>query len=115
MPRFCLECNQPISGRIDKRFCDDACRNHYNNRQNRDRTQLMRNTHHVLRKNYRILSGLNPKDKTKISRKRLLEEGFSFDHITQFYRTRKGTVYYFVYDQGYLPLENDWYMLVKRD
>ncbi len=114
MPRLCLECNQPISGRIDKRFCDDACRNHYNNRQNRDRTRLMRNTHHVLRKNHRILCQLNPKDKTKISRKRLIEEGFSFDHITLLYRTRKGTRYYFVYDQGYLPLENDWYMLVRR-
>ena len=28
--------------------------------------------------------------------------------------TRKGTRYYFVYDQGYLPLENDWYMPVRR-
>jgi hypothetical protein len=24
-------------------------------------------------------------------------------------------VYYFCYDQGYLPLENDFYMLVSRN
>jgi len=24
-------------------------------------------------------------------------------------------VYYFIYDQGYLPLEEDYYALVKRD
>jgi len=24
-------------------------------------------------------------------------------------------IYYFVYDQGYLPLEGDYYALVKRD
>jgi len=113
--RLCMECERPLMGRIDKRFCDDSCRNNYNNRRNRDRTQLMRNTHFMLRKNYRVLKMLNTKDKTKVSRKRLLSEGFSFEHITQLYRTRKGTLYYFIYDQGYLPLENDWYMLVKRN
>jgi hypothetical protein len=29
--------------------------------------------------------------------------------------TKTGNTYYFLYDQGYLPLENDWLMLVKRD
>ena len=28
---------------------------------------------------------------------------------------KTGNTYYFVYDQGYLALENDYYMLVKKD
>ncbi|RYF12576.1 MAG: DUF2116 family Zn-ribbon domain-containing protein, partial [Flavobacteriales bacterium] len=32
MNRFCLDCNTEIKGRADKKFCDDQCRNNYNNR-----------------------------------------------------------------------------------
>lgn len=114
MARLCWECDKPLSGRIDKRFCDDACRSNYNNRRNRDHNQLMRKTHYALRRNYRILTKLNPKDKVKISRKRLLEEGFSFEYITQMYRTNKGALYCYVYNQGYLDLKNNWFLLVRR-
>ncbi len=27
----CQQCGKPVKGRIDKRFCDDFCRNAYNN------------------------------------------------------------------------------------
>ena len=29
--RNCLECKDPVKGRIDKKFCSDYCRNAYNN------------------------------------------------------------------------------------
>ena len=31
----CLECGEKIIGRSDKKFCNDACRNSYNNKQNK--------------------------------------------------------------------------------
>jgi len=55
MKRHCFECGEPLKGRIDKKFCDDACRNSYNNRVNKDTKNLIRNTNNRLRKNYRIL------------------------------------------------------------
>ncbi len=59
----CLACERPIKGRTDKKFCDDSCRNNYNNRLNSDATPLIRNINNILRKNRRILldllSGLN--------------------------------------------------------
>ncbi|AUS04771.1 hypothetical protein [Pseudotamlana carrageenivorans] len=115
MNKKCLECGDKIVGRIDKKFCCDACRNAYNNRVNKDSKNLIRNTNNRLRKNYRILESLNPSQKTKTSRAKLVEAGFDFNYFTSIYRTKANTVYYFVYDQGYLPLDNDFYALVKRE
>lgn len=114
MEKTCLECGGKIRGRADKKFCSDSCRNNYNNQFNKDTKNIMRNTHNTLRKNYRILEKLNPEEKTKTTRDKLLKLGFNFDYFTSIYTTKAGTVYYFIYDQGYLPLENDYYALVKR-
>ena len=75
---------------------------------------MLRNVNNVLRKNYRILEELNPDTKTKTSKSKLLAKGFNFDYFTSIYTTKSGTMYYYVYDQGYLPLDNDFYLLVKK-
>jgi predicted nucleic acid-binding Zn ribbon protein len=110
----CLECGQELFGRIDKKFCSDYCRNSYNNKLNRSTKNLIRNINNLLRKNYRILEKLNPDQKTKTTKDNLLRKGFNFDYFTSIYTTKTGNVYYFVYDQGYLELENNYYALVKR-
>jgi predicted nucleic acid-binding Zn ribbon protein len=115
MAKQCLECGEKIVGRIDKKFCSDGCRNAYNNNVNKDSKNLIRNTNNRLRKNYRILEVLNPDQKTKTSRGKLIELGFDFNYFTSIYTTKAGAIYYFVYNQGYLPLEGDYYALVKRD
>jgi len=115
MQKECLECGDKIVGRIDKKFCSDACRNSYNNTINKDHRNIIRNTNNRLRKNYRILETLNPEQKTKCSKAKLIENGFDFNYFTSIYKTKVGTVYYFVYDQGYLPLDGDYYALVKRE
>lgn len=114
MERSCLICSEKLVGRTDKKFCSDYCRNTYNNNLNKDKKNLLRNVNNLLRKNYRILEGLNPAEKTKVSKSKLLAKGFDFDHFTSIYTTRAGNIYYFVYDQGYLPLEGDLYALVRR-
>lgn len=115
MRKKCPECGGAIIGRIDKKYCSDGCRNTHNNRLNTDSKNLIRNTNNRLRKNYRILEALNPNKKMKCSRAKLVEKGFDFNYITSIYTTKAGTVYYFVYNQGYLPLEGEYYALVKRD
>ena len=115
MQKACPECGEKIVGRIDKKFCSDYCRNAYNNKMNKDSTNLVRNVNNLLRKNYRILQELNPTDKTKTTKSKLLAKGFSFEYFTSIYTTKTGTIYYFIYDQGYLPLESDYYALVKRN
>lgn len=115
MERTCPECGQKILGRADKKFCSDACRNAHNNFLNKDTKNLVRNINNQLRKNYRILESLNTEDKTKTTKDKLLRLGFSFDFFTGIYTTKSGSIYYYLYDQGYLPLDNDFYLLVKKD
>lgn len=114
--KICLECDTPIQGRTDKKFCSDYCRNTYNNKQNKDSKNLIRNINNRLRKNYRILNSYKLTDgKTKTTKTKLINSGFDFEYITNIYTTKKGTTYYFIYDLGYLPLDNDFYMIVKRE
>lgn len=112
----CLECGEIIKGRVDKKYCSDYCRNAYNNKLNKDSKNLVRNINNRLRKNYRVLDSFTLKDgKTRTTKTRLMDKGFDFDYITNLYTTKKGTTYYFVYDLGYLPLDNDYFMIVKRE
>ena len=115
MNKNCLECNEKIVGREDKKFCCDGCRNAHNNKINKDSNNLMRNINNTLRKNYRILMELNVDGKSKTTRSKLFSKGFNFELFTSILHTKSGNTYYFIYDQGYLLLENELYMLVKKD
>ena len=113
--RNCLECGEKVLGREDKKFCSDGCRNSYNNKMNKDSNNLMRNVNNKLRKNYRILTELNPDGKAKVSKNKLVSKGFDFEFFTSIYTTKTGNTYYFLYDQGYMAIENENYVLVKKD
>lgn len=110
----CLECGEKIIGRSDKKFCNDACRNAYNNKQNKDSTNLMRNVNNKLRKNYRILKEINTDGKTKITKSRLDNLGFDFDYFTNLKVYKNGSEYRFIYDYGYKLLEEDFVLIVKN-
>ncbi|RME98680.1 MAG: hypothetical protein D6772_08735 [Bacteroidetes bacterium] len=110
----CAFCKDPIRGRHDKRFCSDQCRSAFHNRENSDRTNFMRNINNILRKNRRILATLNPGGKANVHRDKLVEQGFNFRYFTNEYVTRSGNVYRFIYEQGYLERENDFFTLVVR-
>ena len=56
----CIECNKLLKGRADKKFCDDLCRNSYNNKLNSDTNGYVRNINNTLRKNRRILEETLP-------------------------------------------------------
>jgi len=113
---FCNECKSELFGRVDKKFCSDACRNTYNNRQNSDSNNYMRKVNGILRKNRRILMEFNPEgDKKKTNKERLLKAGYNFEFHTNILKTKAGKTYRFCYEQGYLELDNDWYMLVVRN
>ena len=111
----CLECGDKVVGRVDKKFCSDYCRNAFNNKVNKESKNLIRNTNNRLRKNYKVLTELNVSGKTKVTRRKLFDKGFDFQFFTSIYTTKTGNTYFYVYDQGYLLLENEMYLLVKQD
>ncbi|MFT6814184.1 MAG: hypothetical protein ACJAZ3_000069 [Sphingobacteriales bacterium] len=114
MAAKCLECGEAIQGRADKKFCDDQCRNTYNNKLNSDSNNYVRRVNNILRKNRRILAELNPTGKTTCKKTDLSNKGYNFDYFTSRYTTKAGKEYLYNYEQGILALEDDWYMLVVK-
>ena len=115
--RNCLVCNKTIRGRVDKKFCNDYCRNGFNNQLKSGTNNLVRNTNNFLGKNRRILESILPEGETmiKIKKEKLLQEGFFFKYTTQIHRNKKGSIYYYCYDYGYLPLDYEWYLIIKNE
>ena len=112
--RYCLECNRVLFGRSDKKFCNDSCRNTYNNRVNSNKPDIVKNVNSILGKNWRVLKELNPTGKVKSHRDQLLMRGFDFEYSTNSYTTKYGDTYKFCYDQGYLLLEDGVVLLVEK-
>lgn len=112
----CLECGKTLKGRTDKKFCDDLCRNSFNNKLNSDSNSYVRTINNILRKNRRLLDEamLGNEEMVKLPRLKLLEKGFQFKYFTHTYTNKKGNTYYFCYEYGYLPLEGEWLLVVKR-
>jgi hypothetical protein len=115
--KLCLACEKPLKGRVDKKFCDDYCRSSYNNQLNADGSVQVKKINAILKKNRRILDALmaGKEEAMKCNRKKLTDKGFNFNFFTNIYVNKKSDNYYFVYEFGYLPLDNDWFLLVKRN
>src|SRR5690349_5185659 len=97
----CLACNKPIKGRPDKKFCDDSCRNNFNNRLYNYSIPVIRNINKILRKNRQILEDLLSGHENKvllIDRKDLAEKGFQFEYFTELFHFDNKEPYYYCYD-----------------
>lgn len=113
--RQCLYCGNKITGRTDKKFCNDYCRNAYNNQLKSANSPLVRNINNILIRNRSILEAMLDNEKmVKQTKEKLQGQGFNFKYFTNNYTTQKGNVYFFCYEYGYLPLEHDWFLIVKK-
>lgn len=55
----CLHCgNEITSGRRDKKFCDERCKNLYHSDEKREEIQFFKKTEAILRNNHRIIQEL---------------------------------------------------------
>lgn len=112
----CLACGKVLHGRADKKFCNDYCRNAYNNNLKSANSSVIRNINNILLKNRRILETILGEEETKkTTKERLLQQGFQFKYLTHSLPNKKGDTYFFSYEYGYLPLDNDWFLVVKRN
>ncbi len=111
----CRACGKVLHGRADKKFCNDYCRNAYNNNLKLANSTIVRHINNSLLKNRRILETvLGQEEMQKITKDKLLQQGFQIKYITHTYTNKKGNVYFFCYEYGYLPLEHDVFLIVKR-
>jgi F0F1-type ATP synthase delta subunit len=113
--RTCLDCGEPLRGRADQKFCNDLCRNSYNNKKLSGSTNFMRKINRILKTNHAILEALNPEEKSTTIKSVLEKQGFNFKYYTNIYTTKSGRNYYFCYDQGYCEVESNKFILVKNE
>lgn len=114
--RTCLTCEKPLKGRSDKKFCDDFCRNTFNNQLKAADNSYFREINNILRRNRRVLESLLPESEKiiRVSREQLLQKGFHFTYSTHQVQSAKGHRYLFCYDYGYLPVDEHWVQVVRR-
>ena len=113
--RSCRTCNKILRGRTDKKFCDDYCRNSYNNQFKPAKSHYVRNVNNWLLKNRRILEALLPatRECIRVNKVKLLQLGFLFTYHTHTFTNKNGSVYFYCYEYGYLALSPDWFLVVK--
>jgi len=111
--RKCKNCDHVVHGRSDKQFCNDFCRNAFNNKLNAASNNLVRNIDHILHKNRRILQQLwNRKPPTcRITEKEILRTGFDFSYFTQAWKSDDGKEHFSCYEYGYHREKDDLFII----
>lgn len=114
--KTCFSCGKPVRGRSDKKFCGDYCRNQYNNQLKAPINNYVRNVNNILRRNRHILSGLIHPDTemARTTKTKLIHQGFRFDYFTHQFINKRGNAYFFCYEYGYLPLDDDCLLVVRK-
>lgn len=95
--RNCLQCGHKLFGRRDKKFCNDFCRNTFNNQLNKENVEVIRITNNRLKKNHKILKNLMDTKKESFTRTELELLGFDFNLVTSF-DMNNGVIFRKVYD-----------------
>lgn len=118
--RTCKFCGDPVRGRVDKKFCDDYCRNNFNNRryQMAEYGEEVRRTNRILLRNRQIIDELFPEtiQETVVSADYLTEKGFNFRYFTQVRTVSTGELHYQCYDVVIQPAAdgNNWILRRKK-
>ena len=116
--RYCQCCAQVLHGRMDKKFCDEGCRNNFNNQQNSVENKEIRIINRILKRNRAILLALFALEKkpTNIEKERLLLEGFNFRYMTKQGVGSDGQSYQICYDVGLISeLDRNYRIVLARD
>jgi len=112
----CLDCGGKLSGRQDKKFCDDYCRGHYNNELNKHKHIRLKEINSILKRNAAILEKLAEKGITVCSQQMLRVAGFDFNFFTHQVYGKDGKLYHCCYNYGYcLISENELILRVIED
>ena len=99
----CPYCKTKIKGRADKVFCTPYCKSsyHYQESLNED-DDLFRSIDKQLRLNRRLLKNYNKAGKAVVRKEALTKEGFNPNYFTHYWKNKKGDVYLFCYEFGFL-------------
>jgi hypothetical protein len=87
-----------MTGRADKKFCDDGCRNAFHNMKSGESYNATRKINRLLRGNWVILNDLIEVGEDRISLNELERFGFDSRFVTSMEVREDGTMVYGLYD-----------------
>ena len=112
--KVCSFCGKELQGRVDKKYCDDNCRNNHHYVKKHDDVLLIKDINAALVQNWKILKQLSKNnDKIIVLKQDLVKNNFNFNLITNVYRTRKNEEYRVVYDYAYRCVNEKEVILIK--
>lgn len=101
----CKQCGKQLTGRLDKKFCDDYCRSTFNNQNKRKDQLYIQEVNRIIRRNRRILKSLCPIGKASVRKEVLDAMEYSYHHFSSIYKTNQNQVYYICYDYAFSPIK----------
>ena len=101
----CLDCNSPLKGRMDKKFCNDVCRVR-NHRRISDRANTVKRVEKVLIRNRSLLVSLKHRSEIKMTEEGrfvwLRRNGFDFNFHTHVQPLEDGRLAIMCFEEGYI-------------
>jgi hypothetical protein len=113
--KTCQSCAAIIRGRSDKKFCNDSCRNAYNNQCRSNNAGAVKEINKILFKNRSVLESFHRPGTTRRVRKDLLlSKGLLPGFHTHQKKTRSGKQFYFCYEYGYCVISSEIILVSKQ-
>ena len=98
-------------------FCGPDCRSAYHYRLSKGKEEtLFTKIDNQLKLNRNILKHFNHAGKSIVRKEQLLQQGFSPKYFTHYWKNKKGEVYLFCYEYGFLAISDNGkekYLLVQ--
>ena len=99
----CLNCEEIIEGRSDRKFCSSYCKSNYHYVLNKGKeSSFFVQVDKQLKLNRRLLRTFNKSGKATVKAERLIELGFDPNFFTHYWKNKKLDVYLFCYEYGFL-------------
>ncbi|MEW7292891.1 hypothetical protein [Aquimarina sp. 2304DJ70-9] len=112
----CLYCNTEITGRSDKKYCSVHCKSAHQYQKRKQEEQQYYKIDKQLKINRKILKAYNKSGLSTVRKEKLISEGFDPKYFTHYWKNKKGQVYLFCYEYGFLKLQDNQkekYLLVQ--
>lgn len=112
----CQYCQEALTGRSDKKFCNAYCKSAYQYEQRKAKESLFFKIDRQLKKNRSLLKYFNQAGKSVIRKEDLLERGFDPMYFTHYWKNPQAKVYLFCYEYGFMEIQEHQrfkYLLVQ--
>jgi hypothetical protein len=104
----CLECNEVLIGRSDKKFCNPYCKSsYYYNKRIKTENKIFTEVDKILKKNRKILKQYNKAGKSTVIKSKMISEGFNPKYFTNYWRAQNKNIYFFCYEYGFMEKQEN--------